>query len=788
MIILYTQSMKTKIQRWWDVPAALFLVGALFSASIRLQSTAWTEHLGLMSMLVLLGAVLGFAMGKSIFSGRFMFVMGLVFSAFFVTWQLGTLMSGQNWTERLNVLYARLYWSTADFLANKPVKDPILFISTMAILYWFASLLSTYRLIRHSNPWVPLLSLGGMILVIEYTMEMYRSTKITGVTYSFLYLVFCLLLMGRIYYLRSRREWEQRGGTVEMEVGYDLGRGVAVAAIAVVFLAWNTPRIINFFASDVPAGERVSRGFQQFRDRISKAANSLRSPDPLVVEGYGSNLFLGTGGNNNDAVVFTVKPESGEVGTRLYWPARSYDEYSNGQWISTISGTEKIGPGQPSVTYPSWTMRQNVQLTFHSNISLLKTLYFAGEPLSINRPADAVVSRTNDGLTDLNAIVLDPPLKGGEDYTILASIPRPTVLTMRNAGDSYPDFIKQRYLQLPDNFSPRITELARQIAGDEPTAYDKAMAVTQYLRRTITYTETVPEPPRNRDPLEWFLFDLRAGFCNYYASSEVVMLRSLGVPARLVVGYAQGTWDPTNGVYTVIGKESHAWPEVYFPGLGWVPFEPTVSQPQSSFPAGEPSDQSNPQRNLPVGEDAAQQGQIPGGENRANELLNRQNQASQAPIFFKVSPWMIALLVVLLIAGVAALIEWLRRKNNRDLPMPSWIEKVLDERGFATPGWLKLWSRRALRTPMENLFASVGFMLRVWGHQVDPALTPAEQIAILVNTVPGVNSPARVLLEEYQRAMYSQYPANVFRARGAVKEIQSVGYRNWVMRLIGFET
>jgi hypothetical protein len=778
--------MKNKNQRWWDVPAALFLIGALFSAAFRLQSTNWTENLGLMGVLIFLAAVLGFAMGKSIFSGRFTFVMGVVFSAFFVIWQLGTLMSGPSWTERLNVLYARLYWATADFLANKPVKDPILFISTMAILYWFASLLSTYRLVRHSNPWVPLLSLGGMILVIEYTMEMYRSAKVSGVTYSFLFLLFCLLLMGRIYYLRSRREWEQRGGTVEMEVGYDLGRGVAVAAIAVVFLAWNTPKIINFFASDVPASERVSRSFQVFRDRISKAVNSLSSPDPVIVEGYGSNLFLGTGGNNNDAVVFTVKPENGLSGSRLYWAARSYDEYRNGQWISTINGSQKIGPGQPPVTYPSWTMRRNTQFTFHSNISLLKTLYFASEPLDINRTADAVVSKSNDGTIDLNAIILEPPLKGGEEYTVLASVPAPTVLTMRNAGDAYPDNIKQRYLKLPDNFSPRITELARQIAGDEPTAYDKALAVTQYLRRTITYTETVPEPPRNRDALEWFLFDQRAGFCNYYASAEVVMLRSLGVPARLEVGYAQGTWDPNVSAYIVIGKDSHAWPEVYFPGLGWVPFEPTVSQPQSSFPLGEAVDQSDRQRNLPVGEETLDPHLLGGPEERANELLDQQNLRGQiAPTL---SPWTIALLVVVLIAGAAALIEWRRRKNNRDLPLPSWIEKILDERGFTTPDWLKLWSRRALRTPMENLFASVGFMLRVWGHKVEPTLTPAEQIAILVNTVPGVNNPARVLLEEYQRAMYSQYPANVYRARGAVKEIQSVGYRNWVMRLIGLET
>jgi hypothetical protein len=129
-----------------------------------------------------------------------------------------------------------------------------------------------------------------------------------------------------------------------------------------------------------------------------------------------------------------------------------------------------------------------------------------------------------------------------------------------------------------------------------------------------------------------------------------------------------------------------------------------------------------------------------------------------------------------------------RRRRTQDLPLPSWLEKVFDEQGLRTPGWLRMWSRRALRTPMENLFASVSFMLRVWGQKIDPALTPAEQVAVLVKLVPGVEDQAMTLLEEYQRAMYSPYPANEDRAQQAVTQIRSIGYRSWVMRLIGLET
>lgn len=777
--------MNGKSQKWWDIPAGVLLFGALFSAAVRLHMTNWTENLSLVELIVIIGAIFGFALARSSFRGRTTFLMGLVYSLFVVPWQLGMILPGYLWSDRLILIYARLWYATADFLANRPVHDPILFLTTMMILYWFASLVSTYRLVRYANPWLPLLSLGGMILVIEYTMEMYRYTQVSGGIYSFFYLLFCLLLLGRLYYLRSRRDWEKRGGTVEMEVGYDLGRGVAVAAVVVALLAWNTPQIINLFDSKNPARERVSQGWQAFKDRISKATNSLRSSNPAAVEGYGSNMFLGTGGSLTNDVVFSVKPNTGRLPVRMYWAARTYDEYQNGQWLSTIGGIRPIGPQTTQMVYPSWQMRQEVQLTFLTSNAYLKTLFYTNSPLNINRQAEAVISTASDGSMDLNAIMIDPPLKSGDPYMVLANIPLPSVNAMRAAGEDYPDWVKQRYLQMPVNFSPRIIDQARLIAGGEQTPYDKALAITQYLRRTITYTETVPDPPANRDPLEWFLFDQRAGFCNYYASAEVMMLRSLGVPARLVAGYAEGSWDSNSGAYVVLAKDSHAWPEVYFPKLGWVAFEPTVSQPLSVFPVGDVASSNNPSpSNAPqpqitvspgVGEDQSQLAQ------HLEQMYAQRAQQARRTYTLVVS-----ILVPVLLVGGLAFLEW-RRRKVQDLPLPSWIEKTMDEQGISTPRWLRMWSRRSLRTPMENLFANVAWMLRVWGQRVDPALTPAEQVDALINTVPGVKDQAATLLEEYQRAMYSPYPANTNRARQAVQDLRRIGYRNWIAHLVGLE-
>jgi transglutaminase-like putative cysteine protease len=145
------------------------------------------------------------------------------------------------------------------------------------------------------------------------------------------------------------------------------------------------------------------------------------------------------------------------------------------------------------------------------------------------------------------------------------------------------------YLQLPGNITPRTRELASEIAAGLTTPYEIASAVTDYLRNNIEYTQSVETPPGNQERVDWFLFDYGKGFCNYYATAEVVLLRSLGIPARMSVGFAQGEREtppvPANlppnvdpnflrseisetSTYIVREKDAHAWPGSF--SRGWL--------------------------------------------------------------------------------------------------------------------------------------------------------------------------------------------------------------------------
>lgn len=140
---------------------------------------------------------------------------------------------------------------------------------------------------------------------------------------------------------------------------------------------------------------------------------------------------------------------------------------------------------------------------------------------------------------------------------------------------NYLNDIHKRYLQLPPSLPARVKDLAKNLTSTCKTDYDKAKAIEKYLSNNYVYTLAPDPTPKDRDFTDYFLFDLKEGYCTYYATAMTVMVRSLGIPARYVEGYSLPPIAGANGVYEVTNQQAHAWVEVYFEGFGWLPFEPT---------------------------------------------------------------------------------------------------------------------------------------------------------------------------------------------------------------------
>ncbi len=157
-------------------------------------------------------------------------------------------------------------------------------------------------------------------------------------------------------------------------------------------------------------------------------------------------------------------------------------------------------------------------------------------------------------------------------YEADSDISTPSPELLREAGDYLPPFVLT-YLQLP-GLDPRIPRLAEQISGSASNSYDKAAALERYLRTNYGYTLQLPSSPV-ADPLASFLFERKQGHCEYFASSMAVMLRTLHIPSRVVNGFISDEFNDVTGNYVVRARNAHAWVEAYFPGYGWITFDPT---------------------------------------------------------------------------------------------------------------------------------------------------------------------------------------------------------------------
>jgi transglutaminase-like putative cysteine protease len=156
----------------------------------------------------------------------------------------------------------------------------------------------------------------------------------------------------------------------------------------------------------------------------------------------------------------------------------------------------------------------------------------------------------------------------GESYQVVSLASRATAAELAATGNDYPNWIGERYLQLPDSITERTHELAREVTKTYDNNYAKAQAIERYLRAELKYNEALATPPPNVDKVDYILFEAKEAYCDYYASSMIVMLRSLGIPARLAAGFARGTYEAEVDSFHVLNKDAHSWVEVYFPEYG----------------------------------------------------------------------------------------------------------------------------------------------------------------------------------------------------------------------------
>jgi transglutaminase-like putative cysteine protease len=183
-----------------------------------------------------------------------------------------------------------------------------------------------------------------------------------------------------------------------------------------------------------------------------------------------------------------------------------------------------------------------------------------------------VAMDSGDAVFDLD---LEHPVSRYEASSVIS---QPDADELRRASDLYPPELSPRYLRVHNDLDPRISQLAEQVSTSASNNYDKALAIEAYLRTKFGYTLQLPRSTP-RDPLANFLFERKQGHCEYFASAMAIMLRTVGIPSRVVNGFRTGEFNDVSSQYVVRASNAHSWVEAYFPGSGWVSFDPTPAGP-----------------------------------------------------------------------------------------------------------------------------------------------------------------------------------------------------------------
>ena len=321
----------------------------------------------------------------------------------------------------------------------------------------------------------------------------------------------------------------------------------------------------------------------------------------LTNAGLPRQHLLSGGPELSKDVVFTVR--TGELppipinGPQMnaashYWRTRTYDFYTGSGWLTTGVKEQKQTAGETLFT----TLPAGYKL-LQQNFTLLhegdQALYWAGMLYRIDQPYEAAWRVPPDfSSPDASLPFNNSDLFGGlqENKTYLAEgyIPTVSIEQLRASRAIYPEAVRLRYLELPERVPERVYELARDLTATASTPYDQARAIEHYLRSTYEYTLEVGAPPPNEEVADYFLFELKKGYCDYYATSMAVLARAVGLPARMVTGYASGTYNQASAEYVVTEANAHSWVEIYFSGIGWIEFEPTASLPEINRPLEKP--------------------------------------------------------------------------------------------------------------------------------------------------------------------------------------------------------
>lgn len=461
----------------------------------------------------------------------------------------------ERWTNYLTLGY--LFFFALDYFALSRN-----FLGAIVHMVLFAAIVKIFSVHRDRDfVYLAILSFGMVLTASVLTVDS---------LFFAIFCVFVLLAVMTFVSMEMRRAWIASQPNVPRDAGKlrDLGRVAGALAGACVLLLVTI--VVGTVALFFLVPRKATGGYLS-----SLAARSG------ISTGFSEEVRLGEIGQiqQSNEVVMHVKFASGtRVPADLLWRGIALENFDGRRW--SADPEEKLAMNVPNedAILPSFRSLSDAPIEGKEVSYDVSLEPFGSRVFFVLRQPLAIKSRTRMVAIDSNGTIFNADSSRAiTDYSVVSRIPARVRLGRKQQTNQA---INQRYLELPNYIDARISSLAERITSNQGTNFLKASAIERYLSTNYGYTLQLPLVPP-KDPVANFLFERKAGHCEYFASSMAVMLRMLGIPSRIVNGFRGGVYNDLTDTYIVRARDAHSWVEAYFPEYGWYTFDPTPggSQP-----------------------------------------------------------------------------------------------------------------------------------------------------------------------------------------------------------------
>jgi transglutaminase-like putative cysteine protease len=704
-----------RIREGWSTLGLLTLM--LLTVAWSINSAEWTQDLAILQWVVIVGLAIGLILAKSRLPGFVAHFLSLISGIAWVTFLIGTLLPFTlSWTEKLLSLANRLTTWLLTALGEESSSDSLIFVLTLAVLFWLLSYLCAWLTFRSHKIW-------GVIIPISIAMltNLYYGPPHL-VIYLIVYLFCALLLIVRYNVFAQEEKWQKARVGYQADIGFDFLRYGAILSVIILLSAWLVPT-----AATSPQFSLILDHFegpwQDIQDHWRRLFASLNYQGQGNVDSFGKIMILSGPVSLSNTPIMDVRAERG-----YYWRAVVYDKYTSSGWVNTDDETLSLDANSSSLPLPQFELRHEVTQTIRPLQPGTNLLFAASQPIRIGLPTRIELSYVPSSVVadqgpsspaaSISIVHSRSRLKKNQAYILVSSVTRADVESLRLAGTDYPTWVTARYLQLPPALPDRVRALAEDITKDHDNPFDKVTALEDYLR-AIPYNELISAPPPGRDGVDYFLFDNRQGYCDYYASALAVMARAIGIPARLASGYTRGEYHSVSDVYRVRESNAHTWVEIYFPRYGWVEFEPTASQPLIA--------RSEPESSEDLATDDF-------------EASGQREEREEKDVEAEIAPETAS--IPLVGAGLWSMAFW-------------GGALVLLVIGVVTASWYLWTSKPRNSSPVERIYEKMARYAQLMGIGWPAHQTPYEHAAALVETLPQGQAQVVQITDFYVKECFS---------------------------------